>query len=314
LKILFVCSGNRGISPIIKAQAASLEQIGVKVEFYPINGKGLTGYVKAVLPLKKYIRQSHPDIVHAHYSLCGIVAYLASTRPVITSLMGSDIKQSGFLRALIIIAVRYLWHKTIVKSLDMKECLGVNNVSVLPNGVNTSVFFPMDKLQCRAELKWSSFSKYVLFVALSDSNRFEKNLPLAVEAIKNINDHEIKLQIVSNIAQSDMPIYLNASDLLLLTSRWEGSPNIVKEAMACNVPVVATEVGDIKWLFGNIQGCFLAEPNSKDLSAKIIQACDFNNRTMGRARICELQLDSESVAVRLMSLYEEVLDTSKKKK
>ena len=306
MKVLFVSSGNYGLSPIIKAQAASLEHAGIDVKIYPLIGKGLPGYLRAIIPLKKAIITTNPDIVHAHYSLCGIVAYLASSRPVIVSLMGSDVKQSGLFRVIIRIFVKYLWQKTIVKSADMKDSLGLVNVTVLPNGVDTEVFIPLDKAQCRSQLNWDAAGSHVLFVAASNPDRFEKNLPLAQEAIKLCNNKKNSLHVVSNITQSKMPAYLNASDLLLLTSRWEGSPNIVKEAMACNVPVVSTNVGDVKWLFGTTDGYFLSRPTPEDVAVNIEKALTFKGRTQGRERILALKLDSQSVANVLISTYKDI--------
>ena len=107
-----------------------------------------------------------------------------------------------------------------------------------------------------------------------------------------------------------MPVYLNAADVLLLTSKWEGSPNILKEAMACNCPIVSTDVGDVKWLLGDLEGHYLSSFDAVDFSKKIKQAFIFGKRTCGRKRIYELGLDSENIADRIITIYNMVISSS----
>jgi len=104
-----------------------------------------------------------------------------------------------------------------------------------------------------------------------------------------------------------MPIYLNAADVFLLTSKWEGSPNIVKEAMDCNIPVVATKVGDIEYLFGDTEGYYYTDPDQDKLAEKINYILNNDIKPNGRQRIIELKLDSEAIANQLIQLYREVL-------
>ena len=94
---------------------------------------------------------------------------------------------------------------------------------------------------------------------------------------------------------------------LLLTSKWEGKPNIVKEAMACNIPVVATKVGDIEYLFENTEGCYYTDPASDKLAEKINYILNNQIEPNGRHRIIDLKLDSESIADEIIQLYQEVL-------
>ena len=100
---------------------------------------------------------------------------------------------------------------------------------------------------------------------------------------------------------------MNAADLLLLTSLWEGSPNIVKEAMACNCPIVTTDVGDVRTVFGNIEGCFISNFDSDDVANKIERAILFGLRTEGRKKIIDNELDSGSIAKKIIDLYQKSL-------
>jgi len=303
LRVIFVCSGNYGISAIIKAQADSLKSAGIEVLIYPIVGKGFMGYLGNVLTLRHYLKTNKPDLVHAHYSLSGLVAMLSTRLPVIVSLMGSDVNQSPGMRALIRFCSRHIWKLTIVKSDNMKAKLGLSGVQVIPNGVNLELFRPLDRSECRRKLNWKKTKKHILFVSACDPNRPEKNLRLAEKAIRACNRQDIELHTVFNIEQTEMPVYLNASDLLLVTSKWEGSPNIVKEAMACNVPIVTTDVGDVRWLFGNTKGLFVASQDVYSVSEALRTALMVQDSIDGRKRIIELGLDSESVAMRLINVY-----------
>ncbi|MBP8689616.1 glycosyltransferase, partial [Patescibacteria group bacterium] len=249
MRILFICSGNKGISPIVKSQAESLKNKEIEFKIFPIIGKGVWGYFKNIPEIKKQVTIFKPDIVHSHYSYCGIISSIASKNvPVVVSLMGSDTHQSKFMKFIIKYFSDYRWSNTIVKSEDMKIRLGLKNSVVLSNGVDLNLFHPLDKKECRQKLRWNLDKKYILFV--SNPDRKEKNFALAQATIDRIKINSVELKIIYHIDHSQMPVYLNAADVLLLTSKWEGSPNIVKEAMACNIPVVATKVGDIEYLFG----------------------------------------------------------------
>lgn len=311
MKVLFVSSGNYGITALVKAQAQSLVECGIKVSFFPIIGKGMVGYLSNIPKLRRHLRANSLDLVHAHYSLCGIVASLSTNLPVVTSLMGSDVNRSRFMRKVIALFIKHKWSKTIVKSEGMKLKLGLEGVAVIPNGVNLALFRPMDKIQCQKRLGWDPDKKHILFVSASDPGRSEKNLKLAELAVKACNDNTIELHVVAKVNHKEMPRYFNASDLLLLTSKWEGSPNVVKEAMACNLPVVSTKVGDVEELIGGLYGNYIGEANEEELGKLVKTALSSSIRTCGRTRIREINLDSGSIARRLEIIYASISNNLK---
>ena len=146
MKVTFVCSVNKVISPIIKSQADSLKNKEVELEVFPVIGQGLRGYLKNIPKLKKNILTFKPDIIHFHYSFCGIIASLAfKKQPIVVSLMGSDTHQSKLMKSNIRYFANYRWAKTIVKSEDMKIRLGLNNAIILTNGVDINLFRSLDK-------------------------------------------------------------------------------------------------------------------------------------------------------------------------
>ena len=187
----------------------------------------------------------------------------------------------------------------------MKIRLGLNNDIILPNWVDLHLFRPLNKKECRNKLEWERDKKYILFA--SNPARPEKNFALAKHTVENLNNDKIKLKVLYDVDHKLIPIYLNAADVFLLTSKWEGSPNIVKEAMACNIPIVATEVGDIKYLFGNIEGYYYTDPDPNKLVEYINFVLNNDIKPTGRQRIIDLNLDYDSFAEKLISIYLEIL-------
>jgi len=311
MKILVVCSGNSefGISPFIKDQSDSLRKKGIKIDYFLIKGKGLFGYLKNIAPLRKYIKKNKFDIIHSHYSLTSFITTFAGAKDQITSLMGSDVNSGFFQRSLIKIFNKFFWKVCIVKSEDMKKKIGINNALIIPNGVNIDKFKPINKKKACEKVKFDPDKRYILFAA--DPLRTEKNFQLADKAYKLLSDNNVNLQVVSGVTQDLVPYYLNAADVLILTSNYEGSPNIIKEAMACNCPIVSTDVGDVKWVIGETEGCFITSFSPEDVSKKIKSALEFsgkNGRTNGRKRLIDLQLNSESVAIKLVNIYKNLLN------
>jgi teichuronic acid biosynthesis glycosyltransferase TuaC len=304
MTVLFVCSGNKatGISPIIKHQADSLIKEGMKVDFFLIKGKGVSAYLKHIYWLRKYLKINQYDVIHAHYSLSGFVASFAGAKKLVVSLMGSDVIKKTINRSIAKMFSRNIWPVTIVKSNYMKTLIDSKRVMVLPNGVNLEVFNCIDKNIARQKLGWSFEKKHVLFC--SSPVRLEKNFDLAKKAISALNSNlNIETHYIKNIDPKELYLHYSASDVLLMTSFWEGSPNVIKEAMACNLPIVTTNVGDVFWLIGQTKGCYITDFDEKNVAYFLTQAIDFANRTEGRERIKELKIDSISIARQLIEVY-----------
>ena len=102
-------------------------------------------------------------------------------------------------------------------------------------------------------------------------------------------------------SREKVAVLLSASDLMLLPSLSEGSPQIVKEAMACNCPIVATDVGDIKEILGDTEGCYITKFDPIDLAEKITLALNFGKRTNGRVRM--ENYDNKVIADKIFNIY-----------
>ncbi len=318
MKVLFVASANKGhINAIVINQGVSLVEEGIEVRYYGIEGKGFFGYLGNISKLKGQIHSFEPDLIHAHFSYSGFVASLAVKKvPVVVSLMGSDlagggIRQlaGGWTRCLAAFFSRFVWDITIVKSGWMSERTGGQRTIVIPNGVDMERFSPMcNRPALKKKHGFSAGKKHILFFA--DPARYEKNFKLAQKSMEFISRDDVELMSMHGVSPELMPELINAADVVLLTSRWEGSPNIVKEAMACNCPVVATDVGDLKWLFGDEPGYYLSWPDPAEVAQNIQRAIDLREQKVvlnGRRRIMKLELDSANIARRIIAEYVRLL-------
>lgn len=305
MKVLFVSSGNsvNGISPIIKNQGNSLIDQGIEVDFFTIKGKGLKGYLKNIPRLKTYIKNNNIDIIHAHYSKSAFAASLAGGQPLVVSLMGSDVKSNGLNRYIIKFFQYFFWDKTIVKSDDMKESLNFGDIKVVPNGVDFRRFKPIPKINAEKLIHWESKRKHILFAA--NPKRKEKNFEFARRSFNRIKSENIQLHYLNDVSNETIPLYHNAADAVLLTSLWEGSPNVIKEAMACNIPIVSTDVGDVREVIGKTDGCYITTFEPEDVASKIQQALDFGKRTTGREDI--KHLESSIIAKKIIEIYKSVM-------
>lgn len=322
LKVLFVCAGNNEaeISPIITAQGQSLRKWGVDVKYFPIGGKGFMAYFKSIHRLRKLLRHNSFALVHAHYGLSAIVARSACGKtPLVISFMGDDLlgsnklngKVTGLSRCfsrLNIFLARHFYDYIIVKSGEMLDKLCNNTrAKVIPNGVDIDVFHPTDRDEAIRNAGFEKKEGNFLFVG--DPSRPEKNYSLALKSVR-IAGNNLDLHVIRNKKPSELCSYYNAADAVVITSFHEGSPNIVKEAMACNCPLVSTEIGDVSMLSEGVTGHFLVTFDPDAVASGMISALKFRSErgeTTGRHRIIELKLDSSSVAEQIISIYKELL-------
>ena len=318
MKVLFVSSGNseNGISPIIRCQGESLIEQGIEVDFFSIKGRGLKGYLKNIPRLRHQLKHFKYDIIHAHFGLSGLLTFFGKkNEKLIVSFMGDDIvgskdhfgRVTNFSMILVLLNkwfAKHFYDFSIVKSKEMYDILHVLNSEVIPNGVDYDRFYELDKLRARSSLMLKNIEKHVLFC--SNPERVEKNFTLAKRAIALISDKNINLKCLVGINQNELINYYNAADCLLLTSFHEGSPNVIKEAMACNIPIVATDVGDVRALIGKTEGCYITSFEPDDVASKIQKALEFNKRTTGREDI--RHLESGLVAQKIISIYKMVID------
>src|SRR5207253_10082960 len=262
---------------------------------------------------RQRLRASPIDLIHAHYSYVGIVARTQWRVPVVVSYCGDDLlgtmnvrgKPTLFSR-LAVFAGRLLSHQVdgvIVKSREMAEGLKrKKDVYVIPHEVDFELFRPMDREQARIALGLDLQKKYLLFAASPDIP--VKRFPLAKEVADRLRrqNPEIELLVVHKEPQDRLPFYMNACDALVFPSYQEGSPNIVKQAMACNLPIVATDVGDVRKIIGSTAGCMISEPEVEAFAEVASSLLGRSQRTSGRQQV--MHLDGANVARQIIDVYD----------
>ena len=306
MKVLFIASGNKvagRVSAFVQSQYDSLEKEGMEMLLYPVVGHGWKGYLRNFRKLRRLILKEKPDVVHAHYSSCGYLAALAAmgqkTKKVV-SILGSFPTESRKLK-FVRFCMDHVWHVTLVKSERTRAQLD-RDLPVVPNGVDLDLFPLTSQDEARERVGFGKEGKYVIFV--SDPARPEKQFGLAEEAVRLLHDESIHLVPVFNKPHSEIVAYMCAADVLIMTSANEGSPNVIKEAMACNCPIVVTDVGDVRWITEGVDGTYVSNTfEPEELSGLLNKALEFGARTQGRKRIVDLGLTSERVAQKLIRIY-----------
>lgn len=312
MKVLIVCSGTQGIlSPFIKEQMDSLAKLGIEFSLFQICKSGFWGYLLHLNHLIRTIEQIKPDLIHAHYGLSGLLANMQRSVPVVTTFHGSDINDPNVLKYSKW-ANRLSVASVFVEKSMMQKVKRKSKIIIIPCGVDTSVFYSISKLEASKKLGINTENLNILFS--SAFNNPVKNYLLAKKSCDKVETTpggEINLIELKGYRRDQVNLLMNASDCVLLTSFSEGSPQFIKEAMACNCPIVTTNVGDVNWVLGNTEGCFITSFKPEDIAEKIKLAIEFREKhghTRGRERIIELGLDSETVAKRIIEVYEKVLN------
>ncbi len=316
MKVLFVASSNTrqfDVPPHVQAQADSLRQAGASVDLFRVTLNKFQGVGASIRRLRAHLKDCPADVIHAHYVYNGIIARLGSRGvPTVVSFMGSDLKGivnergrdclMGRINRLASWLLCLGARTIIVKSADMLPRiprLVRRRALVVPNGVDFERFRPEPREEARRRLGLADDARRVLF--LGNPQDRNKNVQLAEEAVRQLAEPGVCLWAPYPIRPEDVPVHLNAADAVLLTSRTEGSPNVVKEAMACNRPLVTVDVGDARDIVGATDGVFVTSYAPAELAMALRKALAFGGATRGRETIA--RLDSRQVARRLLEIY-----------
>jgi glycosyltransferase involved in cell wall biosynthesis len=304
----------------IASQARSLAEAGTSVDTLYVRGYlGAQAYARAVLALPRVARARPYDLVHAHYGHTALASILLRRRPLVVSFCGGDllgepaesgrITHKSRLEVAVFRQVARTATVTITKSDEMARALPHSlreRNYVLPNGVDLDAFSPRPRDVARAELGWEHDGKIILFLGNPDDPR--KNVALAKKASEIVRRTipSARLHVAWGIGPEEVPHLMNAADCLLFTSRSEGSPNVVKEAMACALPIVATPVGDVPERLHGVKNCFICEPSVEPIAEAVIQALDCDRAPEARAAVEALGIGL--VADRLEHIYNAARD------
>jgi glycosyltransferase involved in cell wall biosynthesis len=286
-------------------QVRALRALGVDSDVLFVNGRAsrlnyLTGYTR----LWRQMGAVQYDLIHAHYVFAGWIARAQWRLPVVQSFHGAG-EMLGY-QGWLCKRLAPLVDGVIVTSADHKARLGFAAARIIPCGVDLALFAPQARDEARRKLGWDPAKETVLWVG---DPRPEKRLDLVHAAFDLLAQRrsDVELQVVSRVPHAQVPTYMSAAHVLILPSDHEGSPVVIKEAMACNLPVVAVDVGDVAQVIGGVPGCYLAERTAKDLADKLELALAGGEgaapeRGAGRAAIQHLQTSAEARAI--LDVYE----------
>jgi teichuronic acid biosynthesis glycosyltransferase TuaC len=283
-----------------------VEELGVNVRVLAFSGRERRiAYAEAGRALRRAIAADGFDLVHAHYGLTGVLAVAQRSVPVVVTFHGSD---TGNPR------VRWqAWLSWFVARLgtpvfvsrDGALRLGCPNAAVIPAGVDIELFRPRPKAEARAALGWSDQGRYVLLPGARANP--DKGVRLFDSAVDEARGRGLELTPVSleGFSREQVADVMNAVDVTLVTSNFEGSPVAVKESLACTTPVVSVPVGDLPQLLSGLPGCTVAPRDPVALADAMVRA--FANGRDPTLRQRAERLSRRRVAERTVAVYESVL-------
>ena len=304
--------------PFVTEQGEAIRVQGHEVEYFLVKGN----YITAVRELKRKIREFRPDIVHAHYGLSAITAELQSEVPVVTTFHNGETLNPMVNFASSLMSRRAEHVIYVAPHIRDLSYFKAKNYSIIPCGVSLEDCFLMDKTEARQRLGWNSKTRYILFGGAFDNER--KNYALLKQAVERLKIEDCRLKIecveMKGLSRAECVLRMNACDLFALPSHSEGSPQALKEAMAVNCPCLATDIADVRELFGDEPGHWILrnprktherwdadEKSLDEMVALLKDALVYNKRTNGRQRILDLELTNEQVAKRIIKIYENII-------
>ena len=317
MKLLVVCSYKpqmpEGCVPFIREQVEALRAQGCECAYYYIKGKGVLGYLREIPRLRRKIREWKPDVVHAHYGLSCLVANLATRRvPVVSTYHGSDINEPKVLPFSKLAIWLSAWNIFVSKrNVDIAK--SKKHWSLIPCGVNLPQPWSELKKQKVEQLTLNQWvegvleqnKKHVLFAGAFDNA--VKDPELAKESVALLDN--VQLIELKGYGRDQVNALMYSCNALLMTSKTEGSPQVIKEAMACGCPIVSVDVGDVAERTEGVEGCFVVKSREpREIAVAIEKALVFKGRTNGRDKIIEYGLTNELVAKQIIEIYEDIIN------
>ena len=315
MKVLVVCSYKPQMQdrcvPFIREQVEALRAQGCECAYYYIKGKGVLGYLREIPGLRKKIREWNPDVVHAHYGLSCLVANLATRRvPVVSTYHGSDINVKSVRRFSKMAMWLSAWNIFVSKrNVDIAKPR--KHWSLIPCGINLPQPWSELQRQVVEQLTLNQWvegllekgQKHVLFAGAFDNA--VKDAVLAKASVALLDNVQL-IELIGYTRDQVNALMYNC-DALLMTSKTEGSPQVIKEALACGCPIVSVDVGDVAERTEGVEGCFVVKSREpREIAEALKNAIAFEGKTNGREHILAAGLTNELVAKRIVEIYKQI--------
>lgn len=301
----------------MKEQVDSLEPLGVQNTIFFSNGsetyKNIKGggaivHLKSVFKLQWHLLTHHYDLIHCHSNISGLILFLSGGWIFNKCVLSFQNDPEKYQDAKLFKKLYPFFDRIIVKKPT--KYLSRKKVVYLPNGCNASFFRPMDRDACKKHLGLEADKDYILFVDSNTSkkrtqkrkDRFDETLQILKERYGHNNLKEL---IMIGVSREEVPFYMNACRLHLMTSDQEGSPNSIKECMMCNVPIVSTDVGNVRDMIQDIRGAYVSDSfEAADIAALVHRVLVSHEEFDGRSVLIGKGYGLESVADKLKGLYD----------
>lgn len=309
------------MAPTVR-QIESLRQIGLTIDTVDMRGIPKLKYLQVIPRLHRLAGEV--DVIHAHFGYCGWLGRFAQAlrrgKPAtVVSFMGDDLLGTPYNPEGDLLRFSRLMVRTnkslarnvdqvIVKSQQMANVIAPVPSTVIPNGVDLDVFHPIDRRNGRRELKLPLDRKLVLFPGNPEDPRKGFRLASAtVEVAARQLNEPIDLVPLWGVQPQQVAVYMNACDMMLMVSLIEGSPNVVKEAMACNLPIIGVRVGDVPEMLDGVSGCAVCQRDSLEMGKRLAHGLIRPGISDGRQTLVCRGLDLQSVARRVVNVYEQAI-------
>lgn len=315
LKVLWIIPSKKD-SPLdllfAKRGIPFLTQHGIEIEIWNFyESKSFTGIFKEARKLKSHVETNQIDLLHAQFgSTTALLTYLVG-KPYVVTFRGTDVNGDpgssilpNLLRKSLSYFSAHFATAIVCVSSKLREKIGPawNKAVVIPSGTKAELMMPIPKQEAKAALNLDQNTHYLAFA--SGGRRRVKRYDIALEVVKKLKEKGLKCELLEiwDIPHDKVPLYLNASDVVILTSEREGSPNIVREGLACGVPIVAFNVGDAsEWINLDTESSVIPFGDTEAMVQKVDNAI---RRNPARTRRVDIELFSETnSAKRLLEIY-----------
>lgn len=269
----------------------------LEIDIIILKGKNLFVKYFNIINIYSNIKKFNPDIIHIHYGLTGLpilfIYPFIYKKKIVTTFHGSDINGSKFVNLIsLLIAKISTTNIAVSKEIFLKLQKYTKNTIWLPCGIDES--FLVNNTELIREAK-------IIFP--SSPNRDVKNFSLFKNVINVLeNRYQLKPEIIifENKTREEIKKILLSSQCMLLTSKSEGSPQVIKEAIACNLPIVSTDVGDVSFLIKDLDNCYI-ENTAEEIASKV--ALIFKSEIKTFPEEIKRKLGNKFVCAKLIEIY-----------
>ena len=301
----------------VRRQVASLARAGAVVETVYLSSRTDPRIIaREGLRIRRVARRFRPHVIHAHYgTLTAILCACVSPVPLVITFRGSDLNPAGLGGRARSVVARLLSQcaalraaRIICVSASLRKRLWWrrSRVAVIPTGVDLKTFHARPRDEARCALGWPVEDRVIVFNVGNNPRTKRVDLAQAAFLRARATRPDLRLQLIDgNEPPSRIPMMLNAADCLLVTSDHEGSPNIVKEALACDLPIVSVDVGDVAERLAGVTPSRVVDRREDAIAEALVEVAGAGLRCNGAAAVRNLSEDR--IAERIIGVYREAM-------